>query len=216
MATVTLTQSSVASASVASTNFGLPVSKVLLRTVVPVTVSGLVSNQILSFTFPYAPTQYSIDGLADEYQQLPRPGLIPLVQYAGRRPITIAFKVLVTGDTAKGYSSAEANASILQAIARTRVDLAVVGLGQIISSRRYRMTEFNITSKRLNEQQRMTMFDATITLTEAVGLPQTVPGMIKISATSLATTSGSTSTLTSTTNSPTSGFWDPTGRDLAL
>lgn len=217
MATMTLTQRTVAQSSAATTSFGLPVTKVLIRTIVPITIPGLVSNQILSFTFPYAPNQYVIDGLADEYQELARPGLIPLVQYASRRPLTISFKVLVTGDTAKGYSSAEQNAELLQALARSRADLVVVGLGQIVSQRKYRITEFNITSRRLNESQLMTMFDASITLTQIVSPPPTVPGMVRIVVTTITSTSTSTSGSTSGSGTGTSGgtsLWDTRG-DLA-
>lgn len=208
MPVMAYTQDTTASPGYTSTDFGAPVTRVLIRTVVPVTVTGLVTNQILSFEFPYAPTQYAVDGLSDEYQQLARPGRIPLVEFASRRPVTLAFKVLVTGDTAKGYSSAESNANLLTMLARTKVDLVVVGLGPLISSLKYRMTEFSITSRRLNEQQQMTMFDATISLTQTVGVTPTVPGMVRIVETPISTTTGSGGT---TTGGSGGSLWDEKG-----
>ena len=213
MAVLTYSQSSVGalSSSTTTTDFGLPVSDVLIRTVDPVTITGIANNEILSFTFPYAPNQYVIDGLSDDYQQLSRPGLAPLVQFSARRLRTIAFKVLVTSNTAKGYLSAETNAEILTAIARSKTDLVVVGLGPLVSSLRYRMTEFSITSRRLNEEQRMTMFDASIVLTQKVSLPQTVPGMTRIVIPNINLSTGTSS---GSTPSGDFSYWDSIGNAI--
>lgn len=156
-----------------------PRSLVTLKTVEPVTVSPDV-EEVLVFTFPFAPTEISIDGLSDEYAQLDRPGDLPLVRFAKKKPITVNINVLVTDDARTGIGSAEENLVLLGTLARTRTDLIVTGLGPLVSPLRYRVTDMSATVNRLSPDNKITMASVALVLTQTDSVTETVPGMIKI------------------------------------
>lgn len=164
---------------VSTSSMKTPRSFVTLKTVEPVLVSVDVED-FLVFTFPFAPTEISIEGLSDEYAQLERPGDFPLVRFAKKKPITININVLVTDDLRTGIGSAEENLILLGTLARTQTDLIVTGLGPLISPMRYRVTDMSATVNRLSPDNKITMASVALVLTQTVSVTQTVPGMIKI------------------------------------
>lgn len=167
-----------------------PKSLVTLQTTTPVTIgSGSTRREeVLSFTFPFAPTDISIDGLAHEYAELQRPGRTPLVRFAKVKPLSISINVLVTHESAKGISSAEENVILLSTLARTKTDLIVTGLGPLISRAKYRITDMSVTVNRLSPDNKITMASVNLTLTQSVSVTQVVPGMIKIKDVPVVTT----------------------------
>lgn len=152
---------------------------VTITTTEPVYISS-VEEEILGFTFPFAPRDITIEGLSDEYAQLDRPGRSPLVRFAKRRPVTVGITVLVTSSTSKGVLSAEENIAQLSLIAQSKVDLIVSGLGPIITSLRYRITEMSVTVNRMTTDHRIAAANVSLTLVETISAAAPVPGMIKI------------------------------------
>ena len=137
-------------------------------------------EEILSFVFPFAPREITIDGLADEYAQLERPGRTPLVRFSKRMPITVGFTVLITNSQSKGILSAEENIIALSRIAQSQTNLIIAGLGPIVSSLRYRITEMSVSSKSSTPNNKISKADVSFTFVEVAPEVAPVPGMIKI------------------------------------
>lgn len=156
-----------------------PKAYVTLQTVEPVS-TGDGREEVLVFTFPFAPTDISIEGLAHEYAELGRPGRLPLVRYARPKPLTININVLVTHESRRGIASAEDNLMLLSDLAKRKRDLIVTGLGPLLSRTRYRITDMSATVNRLSPKNRITMASVSMTLTQVAMVSSIVPGMIKI------------------------------------
>lgn len=172
-------------------------TEVSIRTNIPVTRSDGV-EEVMTFTFPFAPTDISIDGLSDEYAQLNRPGRLPLVRFAKKKPITVSIKVLVTHSSRRGIFSAEENLILLGTIAKSQTDLVITGLGPLVGDFKYRITDMSATVNRLSPNQEITMASVSLALTQVEFIDQMVPGMIRIKDIPLSQMLGNSTTTTKT------------------
>lgn len=174
-------------------------TQVSLRTIIPVAQEG-GTEEVLIFTFPFAPTDISIDGLSDEYAQLNRPGRLPLVRFSKEKPITLSIKVLVTHSISRGIFSAEENLILLGTLAKAKTDVVITGFGPLVGSFRYRITDMSASVNRLSPTQEITMASVSLTLTQVETLTQVVPGMIRIKDIPLSQMIGPKTTTSATGN----------------
>lgn len=135
------------------------------------------------FTFPYAPNDVSIDGLADEYEQLKRPGRKPLLQRGYAAPLQVSISAVVTANRSLGAGTApvEDNLMLLKQIAQAQKDVVITGLlGMLHWGVVFRLTDLRIDATRFNNLQQMTIANVTLQFTEAQATEQAVPGMTAI------------------------------------
>jgi hypothetical protein len=158
------------------------VGVVTIATTAPITLEdGTTTSPI--FTFPYAPNDVSIDGIADEYDQLRRPGRKPLLLRGSAAPLQISISAVVTANRTLGAGTApvEENLLLLRQIAQAQVDLVITGLlGQLHWGIVFRLTDLRIDATRFNNLQQMTIANVTMQFTEAQVIDQRIPGMIAI------------------------------------
>lgn len=157
------------------------VGQVMVRSVEPIKVfdsnGTVISSERAEFTFPFAPTDIRIDGLTDNYTELARPGLRPLVRRDTKNAMKVAFTARIVNRAGVGTASCEELIDLLSAIASLNVDLHLVGLGVLASSKKFRITDMALETKRMNPQQRITIADVNLTFTEVVTVGLPVPGM---------------------------------------
>jgi hypothetical protein len=159
------------------------VSKVTIQTAVPIRLAD-GSSRIGKWIFPYAPNDVSISGLSDAYDQLARPGRLPIVQRGARNPIQVDISSIVVRRNANSTAvdPIDDELLLLRRIARSNVNLIMGGklLGRLHHGIRFRMTDFSVESVRRDPQQRLTIANVTLGLLQVHTDPGTVPGMIVV------------------------------------
>jgi len=154
--------------------------KVSLRATAPIQFPN--GNPFVpSFTFPFAPNSISIKDMSDSYEQLSRPGREPLLYRSEQRLLSIDLNLVLTADTSKGYNSAEWNINWLRLLARSDKDIAVIGLGEVVTGKLFRIVDVSVSSQRLNIKQEITIAEVGLSLTEVhFDQRQKIPGLIVI------------------------------------
>lgn len=182
------------------------VGKVSVRSVeqIPVydSTGAVISRERAQFTFPFAPTDIRIDGLTDNYSELGRPGLRPLVRRDSKNALKIAFTARIVNRSAPGTASCEELIDLLSSIASLNKDLHLIGMGVIASGKKFRITDMASETKRMNPQQQITMADVSLTFTEVVTVGLPVPGMTLLK--DVSNSISSTTSLRSGTKAPSS------------
>jgi hypothetical protein len=148
----------------------------------------VISNERAVFTFPYAPNDLRFDGMTDNYTELERAGLKPLVRRNTKSIVKVAFGAKIVNPEGVGYLSCEPLVNLLSSIASLNVDLYLVGLGPIVSGRRFRITDMSTETKRMNPQQQITIADVNLTFSEVIEVGKVVPGMSLLKDPPLSTT----------------------------
>lgn len=159
------------------------VAKVTIQTTEPIQLPD-GSQRIGKWTFPYAPNDITISNLSDAYEQLQRPGRLPIVERAARNPLQINISALVVKRTAASTAVDPIDDEIflLRRISNSNVDLIIGGklLGRLHHGIRFRMTDFSVDSVRRDAEQRMTIANVTLGLLQVHTKTQRVPGMIAV------------------------------------
>lgn len=154
--------------------------KVSIRCTSPIQFPG-GTPFIPSLTFPYAPNSLSVSEIADNYEQLNRPGREPMLFRSEQRLMSIELSLLMTADTGKGINSAEFNIWWLRLIARSDKDVSVVGLGDIVTGHLFRIVDLSAKSVRMNSKQQITIAEVGVSLVEThYDERQKIPGLIVI------------------------------------
>ena len=154
--------------------------KVSIRSTAPIQFPG-GTPFVPSFTFPYAPNSLSFKDMSDSYEQLPRPGREPLIYRSEQRLMSVDLTLLMTDSTSKGYNSAEWNINWLRLMSRSDKDISVVGLGEIVTGKLFRIVDISVNSSRLNVKQEITIAEVQLSLTEVhYDERQKIPGLIVI------------------------------------
>lgn len=154
--------------------------KVSLRATAPIQFPG-GTPFVPSLTFPYAPNSVSVKDMADSYEQLPRPGREPLIYRSEQRLMSVDLTLVMTDSTSKGYNSAEWNINWLRLLARSDKDISVIGLGEIVTGKLFRIVDVSVNSSRLNVKQEITIAEVQLSLTQVhYDERQKIPGLIVI------------------------------------
>lgn len=154
--------------------------KVSIRATGPIQFPG-GTPFIPSFNFPYAPNSINIKDISDSYEQLPRPGREPLLYRSEQRLMSVDLTLILTSDTSKGYNSAEWNINWLRLLARSNKDIAVIGLGEVVTGKLFRIVDISVNSARLNVKQEITIAEVQLSLTQVhYDEVQKIPGLIVI------------------------------------
>ena len=154
--------------------------KVSIRSTSPIQFPG-GTPFVPSLTFPYAPNSLSFKDMSDSYEQLPRPGREPLIYRSEQRLMSVDLTLLMTDSTSKGYNSAEWNINWLRLMSRSDRNISVVGLGEIVTGKLFRIVDISVNSSRLNVKQEITIAEVQLSLTEVhYDERQKIPGLIVI------------------------------------
>jgi hypothetical protein len=154
--------------------------KVSIRCTSPIRLPNGVTF-VPAMTFPYAPNSISISDMSDAYEQLERAGREPLLYRSQQKLMSVELGLVMTAPTAKGYDQAESNISWLRVVARSDRDISVVGLGEIMTGRLFRITDISVRSQRMNVKQQITIAEVGVSLTEVhYDERQKIPGLIVI------------------------------------
>lgn len=161
--------------------------KVSIRCTSPIQFPG-ATPFIPSMTFPYAPNSLSISEIADNYEQLNRPSREPLLFRSGQRLMSVELSLLMTAYNGKGLNSAEFNINWLRLVARSDKDISVIGLGEIVTGKLFRIIDLSAKSARMNTKQEITIAEVAVSLVEvpydgadgSVSGRKKIPGLIVI------------------------------------
>lgn len=158
------------------------VGKMTITTADPISVTGedgKVRNETPSFVFPITPTDFEFDGLSDNYTEISRPGLRPLVRRDTKGAYKISFTAKIVSTVGgRGTTSCEPELGLLSALAGLNVDVVVDGMGSMFAGYRFRIVDYSASTQRMNPKQEITIADAKITLTRVDQEATVVPGMI--------------------------------------
>jgi hypothetical protein len=159
------------------------VTKVTIQTLDPIRLAN-GSNGIAKWIFPYAPNDITISNLSDAYQQLDRPGRLPVLQRSARNPLQVDISSLIVkrDSTSTAVAPIDDEILLLRRVANSNVNLIVgaKALGRLHHGIRFRMTNFSLESVRRDPQQRMTIANVSLTLLQVHAETKKVPGMIAI------------------------------------
>ena len=139
--------------------------------------AGQAVTEYAEYTFRFAPTDIKVDGLSDNYTQIERPGLRPLVRRQSRGALKVAFSVKIVDPDEPGTASAEPYVVLLSSIASLNVDLFIIGLGPLVTGIKFRLTDMSATTERMNPAQQITVASVNLTFTQVVDVGTVVPGM---------------------------------------
>jgi len=154
--------------------------RVSIRCTAPIQFPG-GTPFIPSMTFPYAPNSLSVSEIADNYEQLNRPGREPMLFRSEQRLMSVELSLLMTAYEGKGINSAEFNIEWLRLIARSDKDISVIGLGSIVTGRLFRIVDLSVKSVRMNDKQQITIAEVGVSLVEIhYDERQKIPGLIVI------------------------------------
>jgi hypothetical protein len=154
--------------------------KVSIRCTAPIQFPG-GTPFIPSMTFPYAPNSISFSELADNYEQLNRPGREPMLFRSEQRLMSVELSLLMTADQGKGINSVEFSIEWLRLIARSDKDISLIGLGELVTGRLFRIVDVSAKSVRMNVKQEITIAEVGISLVQVhYDERQKIPGLIVI------------------------------------
>lgn len=155
-------------------------SKVSIRCTSPIQFPG-ETPFIPSMTFPYAPNSISFSDLADNYEQLNRPGREPMLFRSESRLMSAELTLLMTAYEGKGLNSVEFSIEWLRLIARSDKDVSVIGLGWMMTGRLFRIIDVTAKSVRMNPKQEITIAEVSVSLVQThYDERQKIPGLIVV------------------------------------
>lgn len=154
--------------------------KVSIRCTAPIQFPG-GTRFIPAMTFPYAPNSLSFSEISDNYEQLNRPGREPMLFRSEQRLMAVELSLLMTAYTGKGLDSAEFNIAWLRLISRSDKDIALTGLGDLVTGHLFRIVDLSAKSVRMNNRQQITIAEVGVSLVEVhYDERQKIPGLITI------------------------------------
>jgi hypothetical protein len=119
--------------------------------------------------------------MADNYEQLNRPGREPMLFRSEQRLLSVELSLLLTAGTGKGINSAEFEIDWLRLIARSDKDISLIGLGRLVTGRLFRIVDVSAKSVRMNVKQEITIAEVGISLVQVhYDERQRIPGLIVI------------------------------------
>jgi hypothetical protein len=119
--------------------------------------------------------------MADNYEQLNRPGREPMLFRSEQRLLSVELSLLLTAGTGKGINSTEFEIDWLRLIARSDKDISLVGLGRLVTGRLFRIVDISAKSVRMNVNQEITIAEVGISLVQVhYDERQRIPGLIVI------------------------------------